>query len=78
MTTISSTTARSAVPGVLGGFVRWLATWANNVAAYWARREAIKTLRAMDDHELYDIGIRRCQIEAAVKGFVNPDIDRLQ
>ena len=46
--------------------------WANGVVIYWARREAIKTLRQMDDRALRDIGIARSQIEAAVHGVVDP------
>ena len=46
--------------------------WAHGVVTYWARREAIKTLRQMDDRALRDIGIARSQIEAAVHGVVDP------
>ena len=33
------------------------------------RRQAIRALRALDDHELQDIGLARSEIEAAVYGF---------
>ena len=69
MATNSATTVRSATPSESGGFVRWLAGSANNVAAYWVRREAIKALQALDDRRLRDIGLMRCQIKAAVKGI---------
>ncbi|MEP6838698.1 MAG: DUF1127 domain-containing protein [Bradyrhizobium sp.] len=49
-----------------------LGNWANGVVVYWARREAIKTLRQMDDRALRDIGIARSQIETAVHGVVDP------
>ena len=70
-TTISSTTARFSMSG---GFIRWLAILANGVATYWRRREGIKALRELDDRQLRDIGIMRCDIKTAVKGVANPDI----
>ena len=53
-------------------WVRWLATWPNHLVAHWQRREAINTLQSLNDHQLRDIGIRRDQIETAVKG--SPDV----
>ncbi|WP_245302047.1 DUF1127 domain-containing protein [Bradyrhizobium sp. LTSP885] len=41
------------------------------LATYWVRREAIKTLRQLDDRALHDIGISRCHIESAVAGTVD-------
>ena len=67
MTTIYST-AEPAPATAFGGFTRVLGTWANGLAAYWVRREAIKALRAMNDRELRDIGITRSHIEEAVWG----------
>jgi uncharacterized protein YjiS (DUF1127 family) len=67
MTTIYST-AEAAPATAFGGFPRVLGTWANGLAAYWVRREAIKALRAMNDRELRDIGITRSHIEEAVWG----------
>jgi uncharacterized protein YjiS (DUF1127 family) len=67
MTTIYST-AEAAPATAFGGFTRVLGTWANGLAAYWVRREAIKALRAMNDRELRDIGITRSHIEEAVWG----------
>jgi len=71
MTTISPTASQPASPAVAGGFVRLLGGWANNLATYWVRREAIKTLRQLDDHALGDIGLSRCLIEAAVSGEIS-------
>jgi uncharacterized protein YjiS (DUF1127 family) len=82
MTTISSTAAQPASPAAWGGFVRLLGsslqTWANNLATYWVRREAIKTLEQLDERALRDIGLPRCHIEAAVNGVTNPDLARMQ
>ena len=58
MTTIYST-AETAPATAFGGFTRTLGNWANGLAAFWVRREAIKALRAMNDRELRDIGITR-------------------
>jgi uncharacterized protein YjiS (DUF1127 family) len=46
--------------------------------AYWKRREMIKMLRELDDHQLRDIGLRRDLIEAAVDGVGDPDIGRFR
>jgi len=82
MTMMSSTAAQPASPAAWGGFVRLLGsmlrTWVNNLATYWVRREAIKTLRQLDDRELRDIGLPRCHIEVAVNGVTNPDLVRMQ
>jgi len=84
MTMMSSTAAQPAPPAAWGGFVRarllggLLRTWANNLATYWVRRQAIKTLGQLDDRELRDIGLPRCHIEAAVNGVTNPDLARMQ
>ena len=47
-------------------WVRWLATWPNRVVTHLQRREAIKMLHELNDHQLRDIGLRRDQIEEAV------------
>ena len=54
------------------GWARLLGGLAQGVVTYWARREAIKVLSEMDDRALRDIGIARSQIEAAVRGAVDP------
>ena len=77
MTTIYST-AEAAPATAFGGFTRVLGTWANGLAAYWVRREAIKALRAMNDRELSDIGITRNHIEPAVWGKFDPELGRLR
>ncbi len=79
MTVIFSGAARRATSGGLGGFVgglggfvRWIGICTYALAARWERRVAINTLRKRDDRELRDIGLARCQIEAAVGGALNP------
>ena len=72
MTTISSAAGQPASSIAPAGLSRLLGGWAHHVVSYWARREAIKTLRQMDDRALRDIGIARSQIEAAVHGVVDP------
>ena len=46
---------------------RWFSATMTRVMTYWARRETIKMLRELDDHQLRDIGLPRHQIESAVK-----------
>ena len=76
MTMISSAAGQPASPiaGQIAsaGLSRLLGGWATGFVTFWARREAIKTLRQMDDRALRDIGIARSQIEAAVHGVVDP------
>ena len=82
MTMMSSTAAQPASSATSGGSVRLLGsmlrTWVNNLATYWVRRQAIKTLRQLDDRELRDIGLPRSYIEAAVNGVSNPHLTRMQ
>jgi uncharacterized protein YjiS (DUF1127 family) len=73
MTTIQSTAARRSISGAASGFARLIAIWAHRLAAYWARRAAIKTLHELDDRALRDIGLARDQIETAIY-----EIDRLR
>jgi uncharacterized protein YjiS (DUF1127 family) len=40
------------------------------IVRYYACRAAIKSLHEFDDRALWDIGLQRCQIEAAVHGFI--------
>lgn len=61
--TVSSFNIRSGSSGEWG---RWLSTRMTRVMTYWARRETIKMLRELDDHQLRDIGLPRHQIESAV------------
>ncbi|WP_456753802.1 MULTISPECIES: DUF1127 domain-containing protein [unclassified Bradyrhizobium] len=48
------------------------------LAGHWMRREAIKTLRQLDDRTLRDIGISRCQIETAVTGDLDLELVRVR
>jgi uncharacterized protein YjiS (DUF1127 family) len=52
--------------------------WGDALATHWVRREAIKTLRQLDDRTLRDIGISRCQIEPAVTGDLNLELVRIR
>ena len=82
MTMISSAAgqppaSRSLAGGFAGGLVRLLGSLVNGVVSYFARREAIKTLRELDDRALRDIGIERSRIETAVRGVVDPEFGRI-
>lgn len=72
------TTAQTAPATAVGGIARTLGNWADGLAAFWVRREAIKALRAMDDRELRDIGITRSHIEEAVWGKFDPEFGRMR
>ena len=63
--------------GFAGGLVRLLGSLADGVVTYFVRREAIKTLRELDDRALRDIGIERSRIETAVRGVVDPEFGRI-
>ncbi|WP_454626370.1 DUF1127 domain-containing protein [Bradyrhizobium cenepequi] len=78
MSTLSSAAGRPAQPGASGAVVRWIGAGAYAVLAYLERRAAIKTLRGLDDRALRDIGISRCQIEAAVGGALNPAMGKFR
>jgi uncharacterized protein YjiS (DUF1127 family) len=71
MSMLSSAAGRPAKPGSSGGLVRWIGAAVHGLLGYLERRAAIKTLRELDDRALRDIGISRCQIEAAVGGALN-------
>ena len=71
MTTIYTTAQTAPATTAFGGLTRAIANWANEFAAHWVRREAIKNLQALDDRALRDIGIHRSNIESAVKGNVD-------
>jgi uncharacterized protein YjiS (DUF1127 family) len=68
--------AKSGAGGSLRGIIRWIGHCADALAAYWARRAAIRVLAERDDRELRDIGITRSNIEAAVGGALNPRMGR--
>ena len=77
MTTIY-TTAQTSHSTAFAGLTRTLLNWANGLAAYWVRREAVKALRAMNDRELRDLGISRSHIEEAVWGRLHPEFGRVR
>lgn len=54
---------------------RMLDNLADRLAAYLARRDAIKRLSELDDRELKDIGLIRGRIEAAVHGFARAEAE---
>ncbi|MGY4571651.1 uncharacterized protein YjiS (DUF1127 family) [Bradyrhizobium sp. USDA 3256] len=78
MSAISSAAAVPARSGTLGGLLRLLRVWGDALATYWVRREAIKTLRQLDDRALRDIGLSRCQIETAVTGDFDLELVRIR
>ena len=53
------------------GFARLIGACWYGMARHFARRTAIKALSELDDRALRDIGLLRCQIEAAVHGFMS-------
>jgi len=55
-----------------GGFSRLLRAWWGEIARYFVRRAAVASLHRLDDRALRDIGLERCQIEAAVRGLIAP------
>jgi len=72
MTMISPVAGQPASQSTPAGLADLFGRWVHGIMVYWARREAIKTLRQMDDRALRDIGIVRSQIETAVHGVVDP------
>ncbi len=78
MSAISSAAAVPARFGTLGRLLRLLRVWGDALATYWVRREAIKTLRQLDDRALRDIGLSRCQIETAVTGDFDLELVRIR
>jgi len=44
---------------------------ARDIARWFARRAALKSLREYSDRELLDIGLARSQIEAAIYGSLS-------
>jgi uncharacterized protein YjiS (DUF1127 family) len=74
---MSSITVQSATPAAFGRAVRWMMRWAHALAVYLDRRAAITELRELDDRALRDIGLSRCEVEKALRGFAKPDITRV-
>jgi uncharacterized protein YjiS (DUF1127 family) len=54
---------------------RILDSWADRLAAYLERRDAIKRLSELDDRELKDIGLIRGRIESAVHGYARAEAE---
>ena len=50
---------------------RLLHASARDIARWFARRAALKSLREYSDRELLDIGLARSQIEAAIYGSLS-------
>jgi uncharacterized protein YjiS (DUF1127 family) len=63
--------------GPLSNWIRRCAAAAKYLVWLSRRRQTIKMLRSLDDHQLRDIGLRRDQLEAAINDCRNPDIVRL-
>ena len=78
MTTISSAAVPPARSSISGGLLRLLRVWSDALVTYWMRREAIKTLRQLDDRALRDIGLSRCHIEGAVIGNFDLELVRIR
>ena len=74
----SQTAAQTAIPASSDELIRRFGTRVHALLGYWHRRAAIKALRQLDDRALRDIGLSRCQIEAAVGGALNSGMARLQ
>jgi len=53
-------------------FLRLVADCGRRFACFCERREAIRILQGLDDHQLRDLGISRCRIEQAVHGRTPP------
>jgi uncharacterized protein YjiS (DUF1127 family) len=69
MRTLSSTAARlQSASTEPGRFIARLQSWWVAYLAWRLEREAALQLEALSDRELQDIGLRRCEIEGAVKG----------
>jgi uncharacterized protein YjiS (DUF1127 family) len=77
MSTISSSAVQPSIPS-FGGIIRWAGKGAHALAAWLERRQAVKTLRELDDRALRDIGIHRSAIESAVRGVVDPEFGRIR
>ncbi|WP_245453041.1 DUF1127 domain-containing protein [Bradyrhizobium sp. C9] len=78
MTTMYSAAESPARSSMMSGLLRLLRMSGDALATYWVRREAIKTLRQLDDRTLRDIGISRCQIETAVTGDFDIELVRIR
>lgn len=80
MTTLTTNDFNHRSPTILGGmsqFFRWSGDRVQGLAvrflAYREQRRALAALSAFSDRELRDIGLERCQLEAAVTGQLHDD-----
>lgn len=76
MRTLSSTTAwlqSVATPPnqLINQLIARLQAWWVSYLGWRIEREATLQLQAMNDRELQDIGLRRCEIQGAVKAKLN-------
>ncbi|MGN6748625.1 MAG: DUF1127 domain-containing protein [Xanthobacteraceae bacterium] len=76
MRTLSSTPARlqsvaTRTNPLADQFIARLQSWWVAYLGWRLEREATLQLEAMSDRDLHDIGLRRCEIEVAVKGELN-------
>jgi uncharacterized protein YjiS (DUF1127 family) len=62
-------TIHPAAPKRSGALSRLVSASCHSIAAYFVRRAAIASLREADDHALWDMGLPRSRIEAAVDGL---------
>jgi uncharacterized protein YjiS (DUF1127 family) len=70
MSATLSTTFQPAATKWPRAHLRILTTGWERIARYLVHRAAIASLRELDDRALSDIGLKRSQIEAAVRGFM--------
>ena len=69
MRTLSSTTSRlQSVATQPSQLIARLQSWWVAYLDWWIQREAALQLEALSDRDLHDIGLRRCEIEGAVRG----------
>jgi uncharacterized protein YjiS (DUF1127 family) len=72
MRTLSSTTARlQSVATQPNQLIARVQSWWVTYLAWRLEREAALQLEALSDRELQDMGLRRCEIDGAVKGELN-------
>ena len=72
MRTLSTTTAQlQSVAIEPSRLITRLQSWWVAYLAWRLEREAALQLEALSDRELQDMGLRRCEIEGAVKGGLN-------
>jgi uncharacterized protein YjiS (DUF1127 family) len=78
MSNTLSTIVRPAIARRADAFSRLFLASVDEIVRYFACRAAVTSLCEFDDRALRDIGLVRCQIEAAVHGFLaRPDRRRM-